>query len=187
MQERIDGVHLLLIGLGNCQVNDPERTLGKLRSLFPKVQVQLVRADRIAGREHLKFAARNAIRAFRQKNNRSQSLAMELLLYASCQRQISRAIQRLGVSPETREIVLAALTKNSDTYDPLARAAQKESAGVLREAVIEIDSKSKVSELKKAYNIGTAEMEAARFPKEAEEEVLTRLIIERSALLSLGG
>jgi hypothetical protein len=58
---------------------------------------------------------------------------------------------------------------------------------VLREAVIEIDSKSKVSELKKAYNIGTAEMEAARFPKEPEEEVLTRLIIERSALLTLGG
>ncbi len=187
MRAGIDGEHLLVIGLANCEVSDPDRTLRKLRALFPRVQVQLVRADRIAGREHLNFAARNAVKAFRRKHNRSHSLAMELLLYVSCQRQISRAIETLGVAPRTREIVLAALTRDSDVFDRLARAAQEESGGVLREDVIEIRSKRKASELKKAYKIGAAETEAARFPGEAEEEVLTRLIIERSALVALAG
>lgn len=187
MQERIDGEQPLVIGLAECQVRNPKATLRKLRSQFPSVQVQLVRADRIGGREHLNFAARNAVRAFRQKYNRSHSLAMELLLYVSCQRQISRAIETLGVTPRTRDMVLVALTRHGHVYDRLAKAAQEESGGVLKEDVVEIRSKRKVSELKKAYKIGEAEIEAARLPGEAEEEVLARLIIERSALLTLAG
>ncbi len=185
MWERIDGPRLLVIGLAKCKVWDPGRTLKKLRSLFPRVQVQLVRADRIAGREHLNFAAGNAVKAFRQKRNRSHSLAMELLLYGSCQRQISRAIETLGVTPGTREVALMALTRDTDVYDRLARAAQEESGGVLKEDVIEIRSKRKVLELKRAYRIGGAEMGAARLSGETEGEVLTRLIVERSALLAL--
>src|SRR5881397_2975368 len=101
--EKIDETHLLILALANCRITNVEKVLGQIRSSFPKLQIQLMRADRICGKEHLVFAARNASIAFTQPYKRSNSLAVEMLLYTSCQRQISKAIQVIGVTPETRE------------------------------------------------------------------------------------
>ncbi len=58
---------------------------------------QLLDAGRILGKDHILSAFEHARRAFAQGTNSTESLEMELLLYASGERQISRAIAVAGV------------------------------------------------------------------------------------------
>ena len=187
MLERIDSWCLLILGFAAAKVKDPKATLGQLRSSFPQVEVQLIRADRVAGREHLSFAVRNALKAFGKKYKRSRSIAMEVLLYTSCQRQISKAIQTMGVTAQTREIAMVAMSKSPGLLEELTEGAEKMIGGKLDSEVLEIQSRTKLAELKKFFGIGERELDAGRLPGETDGMALTRLIIERSALLALEG
>jgi len=158
--------------------------LRELRAQFPKFEIQLFRADRIAGPEHLIFAAGAAIRAFRQHRQRSHTFAVELLLYASCQRQISKAIQLLGFTSSTHEAVLTAVTSNA-LPPKLEQRMEKTLKARKDDNVIEVASEDKISELMNVYNISRKSMSSAQLPGEAATSVLKRLIIERSALLAV--
>ncbi len=59
--------------------------------------VQLLACDLVAGPEHLLSAAQNALNAWRGGYQITRSLATEILVCASGQRQIHRAIDTLGV------------------------------------------------------------------------------------------
>ena len=184
IMEKIEVQELVLQGLAECRVSDPEAALKTIRARFPIAQIQLMRADRVAEKEHLIFAAKSAVRAFTQRYQRSHNLAVELLVYASCQRQISRAIQILGLTPQTREVVLAAFCEKSVPSDLVGRVASVV-RGSLDDDVLEITSRKKVRALTDAYSITRTAMKASKFPDENEISVLKRLIIERSALLTL--
>ncbi len=158
--------------------------LRELRAQFPTLEIQLFRADRIAGPEHIIFAAVAAISAFRRHRQRSHTFAVELLLYASCQRQILKAIQLLGFTSSTHEAVLAAVTSNA-LSPKLEQRMEKTLKARKDDNVIEIASKDKISELMKVYDISRKSMSSAQLPGEAETSVLKRLIIERSALLAV--
>ncbi len=184
MMDEIDHHYLLSLGFNNARIVDPEKTLRLLRSTAEKAQVQLLKAKLIAGPEHLRFAARNALHSFRSKSPRSKSLAMEFLLYVSCQRQISKAIRLLGVEPTDRQVVLVALSESKEALQELERV----SGSLLGEAdggLVEIGSSQKLAEIQRSYGVSKREIEAARFEGESDSEVLKRLIVERSALLDV--
>src|SRR5438067_11352374 len=124
--EEIDNHCLLRLGFSNAIISDPEQTLKQLRSINNQTEVQLVKADLIAGPEHLQFAARNAFHSFKGKRRRSKSLAMELLLYISCQRQIAKAIKFLGIDSEDSRIGLVVLSDSMDALQQLGRQAKAE-------------------------------------------------------------
>lgn len=147
----------------------------------------MMRADRIAGTEHLSFATRNAVKAFGRKYKRSRSLAMEILLYASCQRQISKAIVLLGVNPSTSQVAVAALSTRIGVLVDLQEVLQKMLGGKMDDGVLEIRTERKLSELKKVFGILDRELEASRLEGEEDAEVVKRLVVERSALLALEG
>ncbi len=155
-----------------------------LRHDFPNLEIQLFRADRVAGSEHLSFAARGAIGAFRQNRARSRTLAVELLLYASCQRQISKAIELLGLASNTHEAVFAAITDRPVPKE-LEESLEKLLQARTDDTVIEISSRNKALELMKVYDISKKTIASAQLPNENEVSVLKRLIIERSALLTV--
>ena len=187
MLERIDSRYLLILGFRAAKVNDPKASLAELRGSFPNAEVQLLRADRVAGSEHLAFAVRNALKAFSQKYKRSRTIAMEILLYASCQRQISKAIQTLGVTAQTGDIAMVAVSKSQGMLMELTGMADSILGGRVDSEVLEIESKTKLAELKRSFGIGERELEAARQPGETDNMVAKRLILERSALLALAG
>ena len=159
--ETIDEQFLLILGLAGAKIKNPDSTLRDLRNAFPKAQIQLMRADRIAGKEHLLMAARNAVKAFRQGYQRSQSLGMELLLYTACQRQISKAIDLIGIGPRTGAVALVAVSPDKNTLEKLARTAAEMVRGRPNDDALEIDSNEKVAELKKVYNVTERELEAS--------------------------
>lgn len=187
MLEKINNVYLVTVGLSQSHPGDPRGILKKLRSAFPTDEIQILRADRIVGKEHLVFAARNAMKAFHQQYNRSRSLAVEFLVYVSCQRQISRAIEMLGVTQRTREVVVVALTRNPVIHARLAKVAREARHGRSDDSIIDRESGRKISELKKAYGVEERELDASKLPGESSKMALKRLILERSALLGLEG
>jgi len=59
--------------------------------------IQAFNADVIYGKSHLVSAVDHAIRAIERKTNTTNSLAMEILLYAAGERQLKLAIPKMGV------------------------------------------------------------------------------------------
>jgi len=184
--EQIDGYYFLSLAFTNTGIKDPEHALKQLRTINTQAEVQLVKADLIAGPEHLQFAARNALNSFKGDKRRSKSLAVELLLYLSCQRQIAKAIRFLGVDSEDSRVALVALSDSEDAIQELARRAEWIIDGKQDDSQIEIGSKEKMIRLQESYGVTRKEMDAARFEGETESSALKRLIVERSVLLDLG-
>jgi KEOPS complex subunit Cgi121 len=76
---------------------------------FTSTHVLVARADMIFGMDHLRSALYHAERAIEDGTNSSESLAMETLLYASGERQLSTAIKKMSVGDQTEELVVAQL------------------------------------------------------------------------------
>jgi len=75
--------------------------------LFSKKEnlvIQAFDATGIYGKEHLISATIHAQRAFEQGRNSTNSLGLEILLYAAGERQIQKAIKNLGVKKGKQQI-----------------------------------------------------------------------------------
>jgi KEOPS complex subunit Cgi121 len=72
-----------------------------------KLVIQAFDAAVIYGKNHLISATTHAQRAFEQGRNATNSLALEILLYAAGERQIQKAIQKIGVKKGEQSIAFA--------------------------------------------------------------------------------
>jgi KEOPS complex subunit Cgi121 len=130
--------------------------------------IQLLRADRVCGRDHLLHAARLAARAIAENRARTADLPTETLLYAAGERQVGKALTFLGLHPGTTAI--AAVAWNKEALDALAHAEGWTRDDTLLEggpAVLD------------AFNIPAEER--AMLPPERRDE----LILERVALVDV--
>jgi KEOPS complex subunit Cgi121 len=87
-------------------INDIDSFVERL-VLFSKKEnlvIQVFDATVIYGKGHLISATTHAQRAFEQERNATNSLALEILLYAAGERQIQKAIQKIGVKKGKQEI-----------------------------------------------------------------------------------
>jgi tRNA threonylcarbamoyladenosine modification (KEOPS) complex Cgi121 subunit len=66
-----------------------------------KCEAQIIDAEMVFGNAHILSAYEHAERAFNEGRNSSNSLATEVLLYASGERQISAAIEKMGIKDIT--------------------------------------------------------------------------------------
>jgi len=62
-----------------------------------KILIQVFNADLIYGEKHLISAFEHAKRAMEQKTNTTNSLEMEIFLYAAGERQLKNAIPKMGI------------------------------------------------------------------------------------------
>ena len=81
------------------QIKDVDLFLEQVISFAQEknIVIQMLNADMIFGKNHLISAVEHAKRAISQKNNTTNSLSMEILLYASGERQLKLAIPKMGV------------------------------------------------------------------------------------------
>ncbi len=105
---------------------------------------------------------------------------MEVLLYASCHDQISQAFEIVGVSDRTARVALLVLGESPEETEE-AFTDVSGVIGVQDDSVLEV-SGAKWDELKTVFGVSDAELGAVRGPA---EEALTKLIVERGALLPL--
>jgi len=153
------------------KIPDLDKAIKKLEKTYggKKTAVQLMRADRVFGELHIRSAAEHASRAVEQGRNRSDDIGVELILYAAAERQITVAIDKLGVRNDTDEIAIAIIGKVEENELLAMLGLQRD------DAVLEPSQE-------KDYRIfGITDEELAS----VGEERLQDLVLERVALSEL--
>ena len=173
---------ITVIGFRNVKIENITTFLERFRREGMGAAVQFLDAERVAGAQHLYFAALNALNAFERRRNISNSLAVEALLYASAQRQIKKAVDMLGIKDGSSEVAVLIMAKNKQENDAYTRLVAKLIPGERDDNVLELTDK-KVKNIKKLFRISNLEFEAKVKRKGLEKEALTNLVIERTALL----
>jgi tRNA threonylcarbamoyladenosine modification (KEOPS) complex Cgi121 subunit len=167
-------------GFRGASIGDIDSFLERMGEAVAPALFQVFDADRVAGWEHMFFAAVNAVKAHEAGAAISRSLAIEVLLYASCQDQISRALEIVGVTPSTERVALLVL---ADGKEAAEKAFGRAPVALGRDdaSVLGLDAEKSVR-IKETFGVSDAEIEAVGG---SESDALTRLLVERGALLPL--
>jgi len=167
-------------GFSGVSVDNVDSFISLIKEMLPSVRFQVFDADRVAGWRHLFFAAVNAVGAFEGGRGISRSLEVEALLYASCRDQISQAFEVVGVSDRTVNVALLVFAESRLEAEG-AFTGTSSVIGVPDDSVLDV-SGEKWDELKSVFGVSDKELGAVRGPA---KEALTKLIVERGALLPL--
>jgi len=174
--------HLTVAGFRGVKIADVDGFLRATKDKTGNACVQFFDASLIAGFEHLRFAALNALNAFKGKVNISNSLAIETLLYASAQRQIKDALSLVGVKPDTGQVAVLILAESREQMSAILPVISKMLRGKRDDSVVDLTD-SKMAGLKRLFKISDTELEAKKERKGAEKQALLDLVIEHMALL----
>ncbi|HUS77584.1 MAG TPA: KEOPS complex subunit Cgi121 [Patescibacteria group bacterium] len=172
--------HVSVGGLRDVQIDDVDELLGRARRASPDSIFQVFDADKVAGWRHLFFAAVNAVKSHDSGSAISRNLVVEVMLYASCKDQISRAFEVMGVSQGRSNVALLVLSESPKEAE-IAYKRISEVLGADDDSVLEV-SAEKRGLIKSTFGISNLELEAVGGPT---EDALTRLIIEIGALLKV--
>jgi KEOPS complex subunit Cgi121 len=177
------GQVLSLLGFRDVHIASIDVFLTQLRRVAP-IPLQVFDAAVIAGQQHLLFATLNALTAFEQGQRISENLAIEILLYASGQRQISKAIERMGVKPTTATIAVAFLTATPDDAETMEAKLTQAIPGVRDDRVLAFQA-GKVERVINAFAVTDRELAAVADDGENPWVALVKIVIERGALLAI--
>lgn len=176
------GEYVEIAGFSNVQIEDAEGFLKATRMEHQGTAVQFFNAEFVATWQHLYFAVLNALTAFRNKSNISKNIAMEIMLYASAQRQIRKAIALAGVKRDSADVAVVILGKDKTAVKTALAAVSKRVGSEPDETCIAL-SNDKAQSIRKAFGISEKEVETVMKAGDAEQ-ALVDLVIERMALLS---
>ena len=156
---------------GKPVIRDRERFLSAMKDLQSShgCIVQAFDADKIAGERHIRFAAKKALAAFSEHRNIAKDAGMEIMRYASGERQIEKALF-MRISDRTERIALVLVGSASLYSWPDASELSR---------IIELDGQCGSfcgKAVKEVFNISSEELRAVG------EERIEDLVIERVAL-----
>jgi KEOPS complex subunit Cgi121 len=172
-----------ITGFRNANSEKPEQLLKAIRKdNQTDVAVQFFNADLVATWEHLYFAVVNALTAFSTKRNISRNLAIEVMLYASAQRQIRKAIELLGVKPGCADVAIVVVADAPEAVEATLQLVFKHFSKEPDDHVLEL-SPEKVRSIRRAFTITDKELSVV-VKKGDVDRGLVDLVIERMALLS---
>jgi KEOPS complex subunit Cgi121 len=167
MESKTDYANIQVAGFKSNVVNFKELMQG-LHDLNLKCTVQLMDAKAVAGKEHVFGAAIHALNAFKREENIAKDLGLEICLRASAQRQISRALDVLGIKNGEMDICAVAVGCNKEVMEKI-----EDLLGERDDDVLEPDENI----IKELYDIQDTEIEATG--------TISRVLMERTALLIL--
>jgi len=187
VQQKLDEFNKFIVIAGFSQVKfeNVEDFFKKIKTAAGLAQVQVFDASRIAGWRHIYFATLNAVKAFSDKRNISSNLAVEILLYASGQRQIQKACEMIGVRSTTASVAIVILADDGEVAETSLKKVSQVVNGFRDDAVVEAITDAKFELLKKIFTITDFEIEAKMEGDSFRVEALVDLIIERVALLAI--
>jgi tRNA threonylcarbamoyladenosine modification (KEOPS) complex Cgi121 subunit len=176
-------VYVAISGFKNAKIGDVNNFFIPVRKeLSNVVAVQFFDAQLIATWQHLYFAALNALTALENKTNISNNPAMETLLYASAQRQITKATETMGIKSTTKDVAALIITKSQRSAENAIKIVQKLISGEPDDGIIEIDQE-KFDKIRRFFHISDKELGAKLQKRGLEKEALVDLVIEHGALL----
>jgi len=184
--KRIEGFnrYIAIVGFKDVKIKDANSLLNLIREKTANAEVQFFDAELIAGWEHLYFAVLNALKAFESKLNISNSLAVEILLYASAQRQIKKAVELLGINSGSSNVAAVILAETESKVNEILETVSHLMPGERDDSVLEL-TREKFGGIKKLFSISEPELNAKLESRGMERKALTDLVIEHVALLAI--
>lgn len=176
-------VYITIVGFRNVKIIDVNGFFNLVRKRLKEVHIQFFDATLIAGWEHLYFATLNALNAFKSKQNISNSLAMEALLFASAQRQISRAVEMLGIRPESLHVAVLIIAETRKRATTALGILSETMSGERDDSILKLIDE-KIEGIKRLFEISELEIKAKLRKETTEREALIDLVIEHIALLA---
>jgi KEOPS complex subunit Cgi121 len=156
---------------GKPSVRDRSELISVIRDLQSHYGcvMQALDADKVVSERHISFATEKAFAAFSLGRNIAKDAGMEIMRYASGERQIERALH-MGISDRTERIALILASRGCECDWPddsdLSRLMVPDGLGCSYNC----------EAVKEAFNISSAELEAVG------EGKIEDLVIERVAL-----
>lgn len=151
------------------------------RQTLNGLDIQFFDADLIATQEQLYFAALNALQAFLGKTNRSKSVAVETMLYASAQRQIQRAIEHIGIKPQSKNMAVLIVGEEEKSIETQFRALSRYLGCEPDESVLQLTG-DKVAKIRQAFQITDSELATQNSGN--TQRAIVDLVVEHIALLA---
>jgi len=185
MLKRIEefGKFIGIAGFRDVKIHDVTRFCEQVNvSKSADVETQFFNAQRIATWQHLYFSTLNALTSFKNKTNVSRSLAMEIIHFASAQRQIREAVSAIGISPESTEVAVAIVAARQRAVEFALGVVSRFLGGERDDAVLEL-TPEKINGIAKVFDISPGEFWAMGSGKKSEQ-ALVDLVLERVALVS---
>lgn len=105
---------------------DPKRLLEKLK-VHGRGEVLVMDADMVCGREHLLSAVTHAARSFARGSNSCNDMAMETMLFASGERQISKAQRKMAPKENSERLALVLFDSSEEESLRLASLVRDDS------------------------------------------------------------
>lgn len=150
-------------------ITDFRKLVKKADEISKKCTLQLLDADGIAGYEHILHATVHAINAFKRNENIAKDLGLEICVRASAQRQISKALDILGIKEGQMNLCIVAVDCSEGIMDKVGKILDIKDDEVL------IPNENK---LKAIYGISDSEINAAGSISKVMIEKTTLLILE---------
>ncbi len=156
----------------------------------------IIDSGSVAGFQHLKACIHYSLQAFKQKNNLAKTLNTEILLYLSGYRQISKAIEKVGLNIESKEVITLHIKSNhvEVNHSPSKKGFfdfeefLKVRNIVVSNFQLNIEGFSVRNEKKILANLEITEKEINLFLQKSEssrDEIIEKIAIEKSALLNI--
>ena len=153
---------------GTIDVKNVSETLAQINEIADSCgsSVVIFDAEKTAGIRHIESAVSHAKRSFETKTNIARTFAMEVLVYASGQRQCSLA-SKFGLH-----------TGENAVYAAVIDGKENDAADLLKKVVLEgVAVKADVKRLAKEFDITDEELEIVGADR------IEELVIERCAMV----
>jgi len=163
-------------------LEDPMQTLERLRSGASGLIIQIFDATPVVSVRQIHAAAVATYLAFKAGTNISKKFEIEFLLRLAADTQINRAIKRLGVKPDSREVGFCIIGDDEEIVSKTAGYASQIIGGSDMSDE-ELRAEGRLEKAVEFYGISEAEIKSVQAPSKADAILL--LILEHIATLDL--
>ncbi len=192
LEEVVIGHTIHQVGLLGCTLSAsvlPAKLLEITQQIAMNHQLEflLVDADRVASADHLLFATIHALTAFHHGTQRASTLTMEILRFTAAQRQISEALDLLGISESTEHLGGVLITSKRAQLEIAYATFLKLANATDDSSVLDLTSVKKEKVLQSIFQISTKELNTIAHSNRVRDRrsALQKLVYDRCALLAI--
>jgi len=162
---------------------DPQSILTSIRREFDEATIQFVDLEKTVGHRHVLLASYNALKSWSLDRMISRSLAVEILLYISAERQITDAIARIGVNTATKRIGVIATSSSDEIFPSIKEHLAKSFNEDCNDELLDEWTEERCKRVRETFGISDKEIETVTRSGDSIQQSIQRLTIEKSALL----
>ena len=149
-----------------------DRLIHTLKAAAPNSLIQLMDGRGILGYDHVFFAVLNSLNARRSNRMICEDLTLEVIVYASAQRQIKNSVGLLGVKENSKQLVLAAISGDIEELRILKNSISEIEGLRLDDSFLKSWNRERLTTVKKMFKVTDDEFRSISLKQVPAREVM---------------